>query len=368
MNPSSGTLNTIRWKELCPWLILVRATRVALMVRVLLLATIGVAVTQLGWSLLADQYALPKVEQLDELNQLSILRPNKPITPSNLGPLIAGWAWAIQPLTSLGGPRTSVYGVSYYCLAGVWTIAVWSLLGGAIARIAALYLTRGELIGPLTAIRSSWKTWLSAAGAPSATFIGLVVMGLPLVLTGLFMRLELGAVLTGLFMIVPLLLGLGFAVAAIGLLLGWPLMWSTVAVERTDAFDAISRSYAYVYQRPLHLLYYLCVATVLGVLAQVALFGLLSFGADACYRLIALGGGNQVIDQIVPIKPTSTNWATEARQFWSGAFLGVGKSFPLAFLFPSVVAIYLLLRREIDSAEMDQVAFEENDTTGRPGS
>ena len=360
MNPPSGTLHTIRWKELCPWLILVRATRVALMVRVLLLTTIGVAATQLGWSLLADQYVLPEAEQLDELNELSIPRPSKPLRPSNMGPLVAGWAWAIQPLTSLGEQRISASLASYYCLAGMWTIAVWSLLGGAIARIAALYLTRGELIGPLAALKSSWKAWLSTAGAPSATFIGLVVMALPLVLTGLFMRLELGALLTGLLMIVPLLLGLGFAIAAIGLLLGWPLMWSTVAVERTDAFDAISRSYAYVYQRPLHLLFYLCLATLLGILAQFALFGLLSFGAEACYRLIALGGGEQVIEQIVRIKPTSTNWATEARQFWSGAFLGVAKSFPLAFLFPSAVAIYLLLRREIDSAEMDQVALEEN--------
>lgn len=368
MNRSSGTLNTTGWKELCPWLILVRATRVALMVRVLLLATIGVHVTQLGWSFLAYEFTLPKAEQLEELDQLSVPSWGESLRTNNSGPLIAGWAWAIQPLTSLGGPRTSAYRASYYCLAGVWTIAVWSLLGGAIARIAALYLTRGDLIGPLAALKSAWKVWLSTAGAPSATFIGLVVMALPLVLTGLFMRLELGALLTGLFMIVPLLLGLGFAIAAIGLLLGWPLMWSTVAVERTDAFDAISRSYAYVYQRPLHLLFYLCVATVLGILAQIALFGLLSFGAEACYRLIALGGGEQVIQQIVPIKPTSTTWSTEARQFWSRAFLGVAKSFPLAFLFPTAVAIYLLLRREIDSAEMDQVALEENSETGHPES
>ncbi|MEQ8210824.1 MAG: hypothetical protein RH917_13440 [Lacipirellulaceae bacterium] len=358
MNETSGTLHTIRWKELCPWLILVRATRVALMVRVLLLATIGVALTQLGWSLLADRYSLPEVEQLDELNDLSIPKRSEPLSPSNMGPLVAGWAWAIQPLTMLGGPRTSSYMASYFCVAGMWTIAVWGLFGGAIARIAALYLTRDELIGPFAALKSSWKSWLSTAGAPSATFVGLLIIALPLVLTGLFMRMELGALLTSLLMIVPLLLGLGFAIAAIGLLLGWPLMWSTVAVERTDAFDAISRSYAYVYQRPLHLLFYLCFATVLGILAQLALFGLLSFAADACYRLIAIGGGEQVIEQIVQIKPTSPTWATEARQFWTSAFLQVAKSFPLSFLFPTAVAAYLLLRREIDSAEIDQVALE----------
>ena len=30
-------------------------------------------------------------------------------------------------------------------------------------------------------------------------------------------------------------------------------MWSTIAAERTDAFDAVSRGYAYAFQRPLHL-------------------------------------------------------------------------------------------------------------------
>jgi len=47
---STGELTQIRWSEVCPWLILVRALRVSLMVRVLLLAFVGTLLTEWGWS------------------------------------------------------------------------------------------------------------------------------------------------------------------------------------------------------------------------------------------------------------------------------------------------------------------------------
>jgi len=37
--------------------------------------------------------------------------------------------------------------------------------------------------------------------------------------------------------------------------------------RRNDSFDALSRSYAYVFQRPLHYLFYALVAAVFGALA-----------------------------------------------------------------------------------------------------
>ena len=54
------------------------------------------------------------------------------------------------------------------------------------------------------------------------------------------------------------------ALLLLGLLFGWPLMWATISAEGTDSFDALSRSYAYVFQRPLHYLFYALVAGVIG--------------------------------------------------------------------------------------------------------
>ena len=49
------------------------------------------------------------------------------------------------------------------------------------------------------------------------------------------------------------------ALLLLGLAFGWPLMWATISTEGTDSFDALSRSYAYVFQRPLRYLFYVVV-------------------------------------------------------------------------------------------------------------
>ena len=49
-----------------------------------------------------------------------------------------------------------------------------------------------------------------------------------------------------------------------GVLLGWPLMWATISVEGTDSFDALNRTYAYVFQRPLRYFFYVIVAALIG--------------------------------------------------------------------------------------------------------
>src|SRR4029079_18006813 len=72
------------------------------------------------------------------------------------------------------------------------------------------------------------------------------------------------------------------AILLIGALIGWPLMWSTVSVEGTDAFDALSRSYAYTYHRPWRLLWYALFALFLAV---VSMFVVKLFASSA----IALG-------------------------------------------------------------------------------
>ena len=64
----------------------------------------------------------------------------------------------------------------------------------------------------------------------------------------------------------PLVLAGGFVMTVLlfGVLLGWPLMWATISVEGTDSFDALNRTYAYVFQRPLRYFFYVIVAAVIG--------------------------------------------------------------------------------------------------------
>src|SRR6185369_4907674 len=86
---------------------------------------------------------------------------------------------------------------------------------------------------------------------------------------GLLLKLDLGVLFVGIIWPVVLLCGLFIAILLVGLLFGWPLMWPTVSAEGTDSFDALSRSYSYTYQRPVHYLFYASVAGILGMLAWI---------------------------------------------------------------------------------------------------
>ena len=59
MSHLRSTVAAISWTAIFPWLILVRAARVALMVRVILLAVVGVALTQGGWAII-DGLTIPR--------------------------------------------------------------------------------------------------------------------------------------------------------------------------------------------------------------------------------------------------------------------------------------------------------------------
>ena len=142
---------------------------------------------------------------------------------------------------------------------------VWGLFGGAITRIAALKFTRDEAPGLLAALKHAARkvavVQLAAAGRPG--WAG--VFAIQLVVLGWLMQSRRpGACWPASVWPFVLLLGLLMAILLLGALVGWPLMWATVSVEGTDAFDALSRSYAYTYHRPLRLLWYVLFAALLG--------------------------------------------------------------------------------------------------------
>jgi len=383
MSHPRSTVAAIRWNAIFPWLILVRAARVALMVRVIILAVIGVALTQGGWAIIegmtAGEDAAPILWKLTDsmpdsqpgaelgFNAQDGIAVHAQVLGS---PLVRGWSWASRPFTLLlerGASWSRWFGL---LLSGLWAIAVWALFGGAVARIAALYLNRGETIGPLAALKSAFIRWPSTAGAPVFTLIAIILLSLPLALAGcLVVRLDILAFLVGIFWFVVLIGGVALAVLAIGLAAGWPLMWSTVAVERTDAFDGISRGYAYVYQRPLHLLFFIAVAGLLGLLAQAGVNLFVDASLEATHW--AVGGGAK---EARTADLFGTVFAAErdsfgalgrsgaaAMRFWTNAFRWFAAAFPMAYLWPAATGIYLLMRRQIDAADLGDVTFDEGD-------
>lgn len=154
----------------------------------------------------------------------------------------------------------------YYLIGLFMTLAVWGLIGGAITRIAAVEFARNEKPEAMEAIRFAFKKFLSYFSAPLMPFAGVALIALVMILGGLFLHIPwIGELLAGLLWFLALLGGFLMAMILIGLV-GWPLMYATISTEGSDSFDALSRSYSYVFQRPWHYLFYSVVAMLYGVL------------------------------------------------------------------------------------------------------
>ena len=409
MNHSSGTLHNIRWNELCPSLVLVRALRVSLMVRVLVIAMAGVLLTHWGWSMVDRLFATatPQLSRLDETlttgmlnseirildseNDGPLLEPPS-ATPGALdnkdspilfdstdlvlwgGPLARAWTWLSEPFvrTTRSAMVRGTAGWKYSAALGLcslWTIVVWALFGGAIVRIAALHLTRHETPAPLSALKEASQKWVATAGAPLIPLVGSVLIAAPLILAGLMLRSDMLALVIGLIWILIIVWGFLLAVILIGMLVGWPLMWATIGVERTDAFDGVSRCFAYVYQRPLHMVCYVLIAGALGWLGQVAVEYFATVAIAIGEWSLSWGAGGQRLAELMATTENSLTGmaATGAKgiRFWKDALQLLVASYAPAYLWSASVGIYLLLRRQVDSTEMDEISIEE-DADGLP--
>ena len=98
--------------------------------------------------------------------------------------------------------------------------------------------------------------WKSYFAAPLFPLLGVLLATVPILCVGVLLRSAISLWIAAVLWPILLLGGLMMAILLLGLLFGWPLMWATISSEGTDSFDALSRSYAYVFQRPLHYLFY----------------------------------------------------------------------------------------------------------------
>lgn len=407
MAQNGGVIREVAWTELLPWLILVRALRLALRFRALVLSVAGVLLTIGGWALLAWIFSGTGDLQLQgwaNWYQSSPWRAGGPpdlpphswqsvlgwrdstFEPPDLGqqptsPLHAGWWQLSAPFRALfflapsptpfaGTLRLSWDGLAFMLLCALWVVAVWSLFGGALTRLAAVQLTRGEAIGSREALGYARGKWFSYFASPWMPLIGVLIITVPSAILGLLLRVDVGMLLVGI--IWPLLLvgGLLMAIFLLGLIFGWPLMWGAISTEGTDSFDALSRSYSYVYQRPLHYLFYAVVAALLGILGAMLAY----WFADAVIHLtlwaVSWGSGPERLSDVVLAGPGQLSEVGNAGavliRFWLGCVKLVALAFAYSYFWNASTAIYLLLRYHVDGTEMDEVYVADRPPESEP--
>ncbi len=303
-------------------------------------------------------------------------------------------------LTAAAAPRS--FGVFYWVLMGfsglAWLItqhwvyalislafflAVWAVLGGAIHRIAALHAAREEKISIMQALGFSISKIGSFITAPLLPLAIILFIGLGMSLVSLFGAIPyVGEVVLGLLFFLALLGGLAMAFLAIGWFFGGALMYPTIAVEGSDSFDAISRSFSYVLSRPWRSALYGLAALVYGAITYlfVRLFiyvAMITVHAFVRLGVFTGGGGlspNADKLDVIWAKPSfnslwgTFNWqAMDATEKFAAFCIGVFTfllaavvvAYLISFFCSSSTIIYLLLRRKVDATDMDDVYVEE---------
>lgn len=266
-------------------------------------------------------------------------------------------------------------------------LAIWALFGGAICRMTAVSFAREERIGPFNALKFSAKKFVHMFSAPLLPIFIILLLGIMLWLPSWLVYIPRLGEIIGAFLF-PLALVAGFIIALIiiGLIGGYNLMVPTIAVEGSDGFDAISRSFSYIFARPWHMIFYSLIGIVYGALCYlfVRIFALLmlfsvhvgsgsAVNFDKTKEFITMGK----LDAMWPwpswtylhpgwsgIPWTALN-ATECFgaffiTLWVALVVAVVLGFLVSFYFSVNTIIYFLLRQHVDSTDYEDLYVEED--------
>ncbi|MCH8046042.1 MAG: hypothetical protein IID44_20195 [Planctomycetes bacterium] len=411
----------IEWRDVCPGLILLRAFRVATRPRLLLLAVAAMLLTTFGWNMFGLMFSGSDDRYLQQTEHG---QPGALVDLYNQWP----WEWArpaaftwrvdshadrterpadelrryrgeLAPLAQIrcflymatldgqaaGGSEdkapTGIARTTYLLLCFLWAVAVWGGFGGAITRLASVELAADEQLSNKKVIQHTRRKYLAYCAAPLFVLVGALLVCIPMLLVALLMRLEVGAAMVAIFWPLMFLGGLILTILLLGLVLGWPLMWASISTESSDSFDALSRTYAYVFQRPLRYLAYVIVAVVLGVLGWIVVSLFASAVIDLTAWAASWGaGGERMISLVDFVEPTdeeidsdtdapsaSFRFAARMIGWWGNCIWALAAGFVYSYGWTAGCAIYLLLRYDVDATEMDEVALdEEEQSAGLP--
>lgn len=284
----------------------------------------------------------------------------------------AGWAIRYHPL---------------YCLLFfIIKLAVISAAGGTLCRIAALQLAQDEKPGIIEALLFSIKRFKDLFAAPIIPVVIITIAGLFVSVIGAAGNIpRLGELIVAISM--PLALTIGTAVAAtlIGTIAGFNLMFPAVAYNGSDCFDAIGRSFSYVYAKPWRMFLYSILAGIYGAACYtfVRFFAFLLLFSTRWFLQLGLRAQNSSgINKLAAIWPQpsftnlltwpslTANWTESVAAFLiyisALAVVGAVVSFVISFYFSVNTIIYALMRKSVDKTAIEDVYTSEDKTVSAP--
>lgn len=279
---------------------------------------------------------------------------------------VAACIWALEYHT--------IYSIIFLFIA----LALISTAGGAICRGAALQFSKDERPGLVECLRFALKKFLSFFFAPLAPLILIAILGLGIFLLGLIANIPwAGELIMAVLVMIILITGVLITFAIIGEGAGVNLMFGAIAYENSDAFDAVSRSFSYVYAGPWRLAFYTLLAAAYGSVCYlfVRFFAFVLLGISRWFLSLgvwASGSKAQQFDKLVAIWPkpeffnllgsgleVSKNATESVAAFvvWLAVLVVAGMvvAFAVSFYFSAGTIIYCLLRNKVDGVALDNV-------------
>ena len=382
------TVQGLSWPDLCPALLLFRALPAALSLTAMTLALVGVLLTPLGWNVAEWIFVSGDMKQADTgLLQSTEMHgstwqaffPGKETEPAFSWERLLGIGLVFSTMVdSVSGVFSLESGLSrflYFLTGSLWTILVWSFFGCAICRAALMRFTRDDPVGLDECSRFAADKFLSCFAGITIPLAAVFGLAIPCAIIGLFLTTNPGAIVGGLLWFLVLLFALVMAVILLGLLFAWPLIVSSISCEGQDSFDGMSRGFAYVFQRPVNYFLYALTAVIFSGICWFVMSLFIQGTIDTAWWASSWGA-NLVNDRMAELTNAPRAVSAEAHSpdndqpgpltgtlvaarwligFWNGLAWSLGTAFLYGLFWSLAAAVYLLLRRDLDETELDEI-------------
>jgi len=257
---------------------------------------------------------------------------NLPAVAANIAECFKAAGWALR--------YHFIYCIIFFAIG----LAVISIAGGSICRIAALRFARGEKPGLTEALRFSARNFTNFFTAPLAPICIIIFIALFIFLLGLIGNIPIaGELIIGLFAPLALIAGSLIAVISIGMVAGFNLMFPAVAYDGSDCFDAISRSFS------------------LGVWVE---------NGKQVNKLTAIWPEPTFMNLSGSSDLAAAGWSQPIAAFLVYLFLlvvvGLVVSFVISFYFSANTIIYSLMRNRVDNTALEDIYTYFNDVKTEP--
>jgi hypothetical protein len=313
---------------------------------------------------------------------------------------LSGSALSSEP-AMIGSIATAGSGVLWLVTQRPWfavvlaivLLVIYALFGGAICRVAAVRSAREESTSYAAALRFSCEKLGGTIAAPLLPAGAFVIAAVCIFVGGLVAAIWGLHTIAGVLYGLTLLGGVVLAFTLLAVVLGFHLMWPTIAVEGSDAFDAVQRAAGYVFGRPWHTAFYSFVLLLYGgvsfvmvrIIAMLMLklshvFTGAGMNLASSARTSTIGKLDAIWHmpawQDLPLLPAVGDvnfWGSFGNAPLSGAesftmffmalwvfvLVGLVGAFVVSFYFCGSTEMYFLLRRDVDAVDYDEIYYEE---------